>query len=85
MTPNISQIGLKVALTVAALCLVTGTSTAQLSKKGPPKDPCVDIYPRTSPGVPVSCDLTGRIDLPVDQWLSQGERSEIPWKVSLSN
>jgi hypothetical protein len=30
-------------------------------------------------------DLTGEKDLPVEQWLSQGERREIPWRVSLSS
>src|SRR5260370_35802765 len=37
----------------------------------------------------VSAPLQGpetirKIDLPIEAWLSQGERTEIPWKVSLS-
>src|SRR5437764_16019 len=33
---------------------------------------------------PLQQDLTRTIKLPIEEWLDQGERTEIPWKVSLS-
>jgi hypothetical protein len=42
------------------------------------------LWAQAATAQPAQQDLTRSIDLPLEQWLQQGERTEMPWKVRLS-
>jgi hypothetical protein len=45
---------------------------------------CAQALSQTAPGAQPPSAVNQQIDLPVAQWLAQGERKEIPWKLALS-